>query len=74
MCSGEYGEHVFELVEADEFVFAVEGVDAGEAAESFGVALSVETDHDDLLALVGGALLAGVVVVLEAHWISIKDY
>jgi hypothetical protein len=54
-------------LQADKFVFAVEVIDAGEAAESAGFALVVEADHDDLLAGVGWAFFAVVFVVFKSH-------
>lgn len=66
-CLGEDCQHFLESVEADELMFAMELVDADEAAESCVVALLVETEHDDLLAFVGLPLPAVVFVLFEVH-------
>ena len=52
-------------------MFAMEMVDAGEAAEAFGFAFLVEAEHDDLFAVMVWPLLAVVLVVLQNHDLSI---
>jgi len=60
-------EHVVEPIETDEFVLAVDVVDAGQAAQPFAVALGIETNHDYFLSGVRGALFAECAVLLKAH-------
>jgi len=52
-------------------MFAVEMVDAGEAAEAFVFAFLVEAEHDDLFTLMLWTLLAVVLIVLQTHDLSV---
>ena len=52
-------------------MFAVEMVNTCEAAETFGFTLLVETEHDDLFALMLWTLLAEMLKVLQTHDLSI---
>lgn len=60
-------EHVIEPIQADEFVLAVDVVDAGQAAQPLAVALGIETNHDDLFSRMRGALFAEGAILLKAH-------
>lgn len=64
---GEDGKHLVEFVETDEFMFAMEFVDARKAAEAGVITLRVEADHDEVFALVIRSFVAEVLVIGEAH-------
>jgi hypothetical protein len=70
---GEHFEHVIKAVQTDEFMLAVDVINAGEAAEPLSVAFGIEADHHDLLAGVGGALLAKGLILQEAHLTKIYN-
>ena len=67
----KHGKHFLKFIKADEFMLAVEEIDAGKAAESFSIALRINADHDKLLPLMLDSLMAEVLVIIESH--VIKD-
>jgi len=60
-------EHIVKFIETDEFMLAVDVVDAGQTAQSLAFALAIQTDHYDLLSGVRRAFFTERVVFLETH-------
>jgi len=48
----QYFQHVPKFVQTDELMFAMQFINAGQTAQSFGLALFFETKHDNLFLFV----------------------